>query len=129
MLSRLSDKEIEKIFALSELKRYTAYSTEKTVYKKQVPEVPKQRIIYDGEECVERMIGFAVPIANCRDVEARILSVVLKHQMPDSSISELTTLLKGISEEISRRLESMMQRKGEHAWWKIIAARKHGGEK
>ncbi len=51
------------------------------------------------------MVAFAVPIkANGRDVQAAIWAVGLTRQVPDSSIPELTELLKGISEEINYRL-------------------------
>jgi DNA-binding IclR family transcriptional regulator len=51
------------------------------------------------------MVAFAIPItANSRDLQAAVWAVGLTRQVPDSSIPELTQLLKGISEEINYRL-------------------------
>jgi IclR family KDG regulon transcriptional repressor len=51
------------------------------------------------------MVAFGIPVkANGKDLQAAIWAVGLKHQMSDSSIPELTALLKGISEEIDCRL-------------------------
>ena len=106
MLSQLSNEEIDEILARTELKRYTPYSiTDKAIYKKEILEVRRQGIAYDKEEYIEGMIAFGIPVkANGKDLQAAIWAVGLKHQMSDSSIPELTTLLKGISEEINCRL-------------------------
>jgi len=106
MLSQLSNEEIDEILARTELKRYTPYSiTDKAVYKEEILEVRRQGIAYDKEEYIEGMIAFGIPVkANGKDLQAAIWAVGLKHQMSDSSIPELTTLLKGISEEINCRL-------------------------
>ena len=106
MLSQLSDEEIDEILARTELKRYTPYSiTDKAIYKKEILEVRRQGIAHDKEEYIEGMIAFGIPVkANGKDLQAAIWAVGLKHQMSDSSIPELTTLLKGISEEINCRL-------------------------
>ena len=51
------------------------------------------------------MVAFAIPIkANGRDLQAAIWAVGLKHQVLDTSVPELTALLKGMSEEINCRL-------------------------
>jgi hypothetical protein len=43
------------------------------------------------------MVAFAIPIkANSRDLQAAIWAVGLTRQAPNSSIQELTKLLKGI---------------------------------
>ncbi len=107
MLSQLSDEEIDEILAQTELKKYTPYSiVDKAVYKQEILEVRKQGVAYDREEYIEGMVAFAVPIkAKGRDVQAAIWAVGLTHQVPDSSIPEVTTSLKEISEEINYRLQ------------------------
>jgi len=106
MLSQLSDEEIDEILDRTELKRYTPYSTvDKAVYKKEILEVRKQGIAFDREEYIEGMVAFAVPVkTNARDLQAAIWAVGLTRQVSNSSIPELTQLLKGISEEINYRL-------------------------
>ncbi len=106
MLSQLSDEEIDEILARTELKRYTPYSiTDKSAYKKEILEVRRQGIAYDKEEYIEGMVAFAVPVkANGKDLQAAIWAVGLTRQVSNSSIPELTGLLKGISEEINCRL-------------------------
>ena len=106
-LSQLSDEGIDEILARTELKRYTRYSIiDKPVYKEEILEVRKQGIAYDREEYIEGMVAFAIPIkANSRDLQAAIWAVGLTRQVPNSSIQELTELLKGICEEINCRLQ------------------------
>jgi IclR family KDG regulon transcriptional repressor len=106
MLSQLSDEEIEEILARSELKRYTPYSiVDKAVYKEEIREVRMRGIAYDREEYIEGMVAFAIPIkANSKDLQPAVWAVGLTRQVPESSIPELTHLLKGISEEINYRL-------------------------
>jgi DNA-binding IclR family transcriptional regulator len=61
-------------------------------------------IAYDREEYIEGMVAFAIPIkVNSRDLQAAIWAVDLTRQVPNSSIQELTELLKGICEEMSYR--------------------------
>src|SRR4030043_2307020 len=105
MLSQMSDEEIDEILARTELRRYTPYSiVDKAVYKEEILEVRKQGIAYDREEYIEGMVAFAIPIkANSRDLQAAIWAVGLTRQVPNSSIQELTELLKGICEEINYR--------------------------
>ncbi len=107
MLSQLSDEGIDEILARTELKRYIPYSIiDKVVYKEEILEVRKQGIAYDREEYIEGMVAFAIPIkANSRDLQAAIWAVGLTRQVPNSSIQELTELLKGICEEINCRLK------------------------
>jgi IclR family KDG regulon transcriptional repressor len=106
MLSQLPDKEIDDILARTELKRYTPHSIiDKTVYKEEILEVRKEGIAYDREEYIEGMVAFAIPVkANVRDLQAAIWAVGLTRQVSNSSIPEVTGLLKGISEEINHRL-------------------------
>jgi len=106
MLSQLSDEEIDEILGRTELRKYTPYSIiEKTLYKEEILEVRRHGIAYDREEYIEGMVAFAIPVkAKGRDLQAAIWAVGLTHQVPDSSIPELTQLLKGISEEINYRL-------------------------
>jgi len=106
MLSQLSDKEIDEILARTELKRYTPYSLiDKGAYKEEILEVRKQGIAYDREEYIEGMVALAIPVkASGRDLQAAIWAVGLTRQVPNSSIPELTQLMKGISEEINHRL-------------------------
>jgi hypothetical protein len=43
------------------------------------------------------MVAFAIPIkADSRDLQAGIWAAGLTHQVPNSSIQELTELLKGV---------------------------------
>jgi IclR family KDG regulon transcriptional repressor len=106
MLSQLPDQEIDEILARTELKKYTPYSiVDKAVYREEILEVRKQGIAYDREEYIEGMVAFAVPVkTNARDLQAAIWAVGLTRQVSNSSIPELTQLLKGISEEINCRL-------------------------
>jgi DNA-binding IclR family transcriptional regulator len=106
MLSQMPDEEIDKILARTELKKYTPYSIiDKAAYKEEILEVRKQGIAYDREEYIEGMVAFAIPVkASGRDLQAAIWAVGLTRQVPDSSVPELTVLLKGISEEINHRL-------------------------
>jgi len=106
MLSQLSDEEIDEILTRTELKRYTPYSiTDKATYREEILEVRRQGIAYDKEEYIEGMVAFAVPVkANGKDLQAAIWAVGLTRQVSNSSIPELTGLLKGISEEINCRL-------------------------
>jgi len=105
MLSLLPDEEIDDILARTELKRYTPYSiTDKAVYKKEILEVRGQGIAYDKEEYIEGMVAFAIPIKGYgRNVQAAIWAVGLARQVPDSSIPELSMLLKRMAEEINCR--------------------------
>jgi len=107
MLSQLSDEEIEEVLARAELKRYTPNSiTRKAVYKKEILQVRKQGIAYDREEYIEGMIAFAIPVGiNRKDLQAAIWAVGLTRQVPESSIPELTEMLRGISREINFRLQ------------------------
>jgi len=107
ILSLLPDAEVDEILARTELMRYTPYSiTDKAVYKMEIVQVRKQGIAFDRQEYIEGMVAFAVPIkAKSRDVQAAVWAVGLTHQVPESSVPELTKLLKGISEEINHRLQ------------------------
>jgi IclR family KDG regulon transcriptional repressor len=106
MLSQLSDEEIDEILRRTELKRYTPNSIiDKGAYKREVLEVRREGIAYDREEYIEGMIAFAIPLkANGRDLQAAIWAVGLTHQVPESSIPEMTQFLRGISEEMNCRL-------------------------
>ena len=106
MLSQLRDEEIDEILARSELKKFTPYSiTDKKVYKEEILKVRTQGIAYDRQEYIEGMVAFAVPVKpKARDVQAAIWAVGLTHQVPDSTVPELTELLIGASEEINYRL-------------------------
>jgi len=106
MLSQLSEEELDEILARTELKRYTPNSIiDKATYRAEIYEVREQGIAYDREEYIEGMVAFAIPIkANSRDLQPAIWAVGLTRQVPDSSVPELTQLLKGISEEINYRL-------------------------
>jgi DNA-binding IclR family transcriptional regulator len=107
MLSQLPDREIDDILARSELKRYTPYSiTDKAAYKKEILEVRQQGIACDREEYIEGMVAFAIPVVvHRKDLQAAIWAVGLAHQVSESSVPEITDLLKGISGEINCRLQ------------------------
>jgi len=106
MLSHLSEEEIDEILARTELKRYTPHSIiDKAAYKEEILEVRRQGVAFDREEYIEGMVAFAIPIkANGKDLQAAIWAAGLTRQVPETSIPELTQLLKGISEEINYRL-------------------------
>jgi DNA-binding IclR family transcriptional regulator len=106
MLSQLSDEEIDEILDRTELIRYTPYSiTDRAAYKREILEVRQQGIAYDKEEYIEGMVAVAIPVkAYGRNIQAAIWAVGLSRQVPDSSVPELTGLLKGMSEEIHCRL-------------------------
>jgi IclR family transcriptional regulator, KDG regulon repressor len=106
MLSQLPDEEIDAILARTELKRYTPFSIiDKEVYKKEILKVREHGIAFDREEYIEGMVAYAIPIkATGKDLQAAIWAVGLTRQVPNSSMPELTLLLKGISEEINYRL-------------------------
>jgi IclR family KDG regulon transcriptional repressor len=106
MLSQLSDEEIDEILARTDLKRYTPYSiSDKSDYKKEILDVRTQGIAYDREEYIEGMVAFGIPIkAYGRNVQAAIWAVGLARQVSNTSISEITELLKRIREEINYRL-------------------------
>ncbi len=107
MLSQLSDEAIDEILARTELKSYTPYSiTDKAAYRKEILDVRTQGVAYDREEYIEGMVAFAIPVTvSSRGIQAAIWAVGLTRQVPDSYVPELATLLKGISEEISYRLQ------------------------
>ena len=107
MLSQLPNEEIDEILTRSELKRYTPNSiTKKAAYKKEILEVRQQGIAYDREEYIEGMIAFAIPVGiNRKDLQAAIWAVGLTRQVPESSIREVTELLRGISREVNYRLQ------------------------
>jgi len=107
MLSQLSDDAIDEILARTELKRYTPYSIiDRAAYKEEILAVRKHGIAYDREEYIEGMVAFAIPLAaKGRDVQAAIWAVGLTRHVPDSSIPEITALLKGICEEINCRIQ------------------------
>ena len=107
MLAQLSDEEVDEILDRTELKSYTPNSiTDKAIYKGEILEVRKQGIAYDREEYIEGMVAFAIPVkVNGRDLQAAIWAVGLTRQVPETSLPELTELLKGISEEINYRLQ------------------------
>lgn len=106
MLSLLSDEEIDKILGRTELKKYTPQSIlDKTVYKREVLEVRTNGVAFDREEYFEGMVAFAIPVkASGSGTQAAIWVVGLTQQVPDSSVPELTDLLRSISEEIKQRL-------------------------
>ncbi len=106
MLSQLSDEEIDRILAQTELKGYTPNSiVDKAAYKSEILEVRKQGIAFDREEYIEGMVAFAVPIqAKGRDLQAAIWAVGLTRHVPEAVIPELTKLLKGIARELNYRL-------------------------
>jgi IclR family KDG regulon transcriptional repressor len=106
MLAQLSDEQVDEILTRTELRRYTPYSiTDRAAYKEEILGVRKQGVAYDREEYIEGMVAFAVPIkAYGKDVQAAIWVVGLTRHVPQSYVPELTTVLKGIAEEINYRL-------------------------
>lgn len=107
MLSQLSDDEIDDILARTDLKKYTPFSfVDKAAYKNEILEVRREGMAYDREEYIEGMVAVGIPIkAYGRGFQAAIWAVGLTHQVSNSSLSEITELLKRIREEISNRLQ------------------------
>jgi IclR family KDG regulon transcriptional repressor len=107
MLSQLSNEEIDEVLARAELKRYTPKSiVDKAAYRREILEVRKQGIAYDWEEYIEGMVALAIPIkTNGKNLQVAIWAVGLKHQVPDSSITAVTELLKAISQDLNYRLQ------------------------
>jgi len=106
MLSQLPDEEIDGILARTELKRYTPKSVvDKAAYKREILEVRKQGIAHDWEEYIEGMVALAIPVKiNGKNLQAAIWAVGLKHQVPESSVTDMTELLKAISQDLNCRL-------------------------
>jgi len=107
MLSQLSDEELDEVLTRGELKCYTPNSViDKAAYKEQILDVRRSGVAYDREEYIEGMVAFAIPVnANRKDLQAAIWAVGLTRQVPESSVPELAEFLKGISREISCRLQ------------------------
>jgi IclR family KDG regulon transcriptional repressor len=107
MLSQMPDEEIDEVLARAELRKYTPNSiVEKAVYRQEILEVRRQGIAYDREEYIRGMVALAIPVkTNNRNLQAAIWAVGLTHQVPESSIPELTELLKAISQDLSSRLQ------------------------
>ena len=107
MLSQLSDEEVDEILARTELKKYTPNSiVDSSLYKQEIIEVRTQGIAYDREEYIEGMVALAIPVkASGKGVQAAIWAVGLAHQVPESSIADLSAFLSGISREINHRLQ------------------------
>lgn len=106
MLAQLTDQEVDDILERSELRQQTPHSiTDKCRYKEEIGKARVQGIAYDREEYIEGMTALAIPIkASGRDVQAAIWVAGLTHQVPDSSLFELTEMLKTTAEEINQRL-------------------------
>ena len=106
MLSQLPDEQIDEILGRTELKKYTRQSiVDKADYKREILEVRTHGIAYDREEYFEGMVAFAIPIkAYGSATQAAIWVVGLTHQVPDSSVPELTDFMRGVSEEINQSL-------------------------
>jgi len=107
MLCQLSDGEIDEILSRADLKRYTPYSvTDKSAYRRELLEVRTQGIAYDREEYIEGMVAFAIPVRTSgRNLQVAIWAGGLARQVPESSIPELTKLLKSVSQDINCRLQ------------------------
>jgi IclR family KDG regulon transcriptional repressor len=107
MLSQISDEEIDEILSRAELKSYTPNSiVDKAVYKQEILKVRKQGIAYDWEEYIKGMVASATPVkTNNRNLQVAVWVVGLTHQVPDSSVAELTELLKTVSKDLSYRLQ------------------------
>jgi len=107
MLSQLSDEEIDEVLAGTKLRKYTPNSvTDKAAYRREILKVRKQGIAYDWEEYIKGMVALAIPVrTKNRDLQVAIWAVGLTHQVPESSIPELTELLKSISQDLNCRLQ------------------------
>jgi DNA-binding IclR family transcriptional regulator len=103
MLTQLPDGDIDEILARTALKKYTPYTTtDKSTYKKEILDARKQGIVLDREEYIEGMVSFAIPIkVKGKDLQAAIWAVGLTRQVPEDSIPEIATLLKGIAADIN----------------------------
>ena len=106
MLAQLSDEEVDEIVERSELRQYTPNSTvNKERYKEEIRKARAEGIFYDKEEYIEGMTALAVPVkAPGKGNQAAIWIAGLAHQVPDSSVQELSELLKTAAESINYRL-------------------------
>jgi DNA-binding IclR family transcriptional regulator len=103
MLTQLPEDEIDEILARTELKKYTPYTTtDKAAYKKEILEAREQGIVLDQEEYIEGMVSFAIPVKiGGKGLQAAIWAVGLTRQVPEASIPEVASLLKGMAAEIN----------------------------
>jgi IclR family KDG regulon transcriptional repressor len=52
------------------------------------------------------MVALAIPVKiNGKNLQAAIWAVGLKHQVPESSVTDMTDLLKAVSQDLNCRLQ------------------------
>ena len=105
LLSQLSNQEIGRILNTNTLKKFTAKtSVDKKKFKKEVLNIRKSGIAYDDEEYLDGVVAFSVPLkANRPDLQAAIWVVGLKQQFRNEMVTEISSFLKKIAEDINHR--------------------------
>jgi len=108
MLSRMSEKEIDRLLSKDGLQRYTRHTVvDKIKYKKMLKKTRREGFAVDKEEYIEGIRALAVPLnINRGSAQFAIWAVGLKRQIADEDIDTYSGLLKKISGEIEIRLAS-----------------------
>ena len=108
MLSRMSEKEIDRLLSKNGLQRYTRHTVvDKIKYKKMLKKTRREGFAVDKEEYIEGIRALAVPLnINRGSAQFAIWAVGLKRQIADEDIDTYSGLLKKISGEIEIRLAS-----------------------
>jgi len=108
MLSRMSEKEIDRLLSKNGLQRYTRHTVvDKIKYKKMLKKTRREGFAVDKEEYIEGIRALAVPLnINRGSAQFAIWAVGLKRQIADEDIATYSGLLKKISGEIEIRLAS-----------------------
>jgi IclR family KDG regulon transcriptional repressor len=108
MLSRMSEKEIDRLLSKNGLQRYTRHTVvDKIKYKKMLKRTRREGFAVDKEEYIEGIRALAVPLnINRGSAQFAIWAVGLKRQIADEDIGTYSGLLKKIAGEIEIRLAS-----------------------
>jgi IclR family KDG regulon transcriptional repressor len=106
MLSRMAEREIDRILSNNGLQRYTRYTVvDKTKYKKMLTKTRQKGFAVDKEEYIEGIRALAVPLNIDRGGSLfAIWAVGLKRQIADEVIGPYSELLKKSAGEIEIRL-------------------------
>jgi IclR family KDG regulon transcriptional repressor len=106
ILSRMSERAIDRILSKKSLQRYTRYSVvDKIKYKKMLKMTRQEGFAVDKEEYIEGIRALAVPLnINRGNSQFAIWAVGLKRQIADKVIDTHSGLLKKIAREIEIRL-------------------------
>ncbi len=107
MLAQLSDREIDRILAESDLKKFTPNSiTRKSQYKREIKNVRSEGIALDLEEYIEGLVAIAIPIRTySENIQAAIWAVGLKRQLTAEKLLRTRRYLSGIEKEINQHFQ------------------------